>query len=342
MGRQDAWAWLETKSRVPLAHLPTPLEPLDRLSEVLGGPRIWCKRDDCTGLGTGGNKTRKLEYLMAEARDQGSSDVVTFGAVQSNHVRQTAAACAKLGLHCHAILSRVVDRPHPLYETGGNVQLDRLFGASVALVDPSDVEARTAELLADLQAAGASSYVIPPGGSNAVGALGYARAALELAEQSEGLFEMTDVFLATASAGTQSGLLLGFCGADEAVRVRGIQVYDRDSAALARRVAGIVAKARDSAMPGRFVTERDVLVDNSYLGPGYGIPTPATLDAVQQVAQLEGLLLDPVYSGKAMSGLVDQIRMGALDDVADVIFLHTGGTASLPAYDDVLGNQAGG
>ncbi len=337
MALEEAWAWLDAKPRLPLAHLPTRLEPLDRLSQELGGPRIWCKRDDCTGLATGGNKTRKLEYLLADARRAGASTVVTFGGVQSNHARQTAAACAKAGFDCHLVLSRVVDWRHPAYERCGNVQLDRLLGAKVHLFDADQTADGALALIQELANGEGAPYVIPTGGSNAVGALGYARAALELAVQCEEHFALTDVFHATASAGTQSGLLLGFGAAEAAVRVHGVQVYSPDRASFAATISGMVAEARGEDAPGRPLEDDDIRIEQGYLGDGYGIPTAAGLEAVGLVARLEGLLLDPVYSGKAMSGLIDQIATGALRDRSDVVFLHTGGSASLPAYDDVLG-----
>jgi L-cysteate sulfo-lyase len=320
-------AWLEPRPRVVLGHLPTPLEPLDRLSRELGGPRIWLKRDDCTGLATGGNKTRKLEYLLGTAIEQDARAIVTFGAVQSNHARQTAAACARFGLACHLVLARQVSWPHPAYESGGNVLLDDLFAANVHIVAADEAVAYGRSLIGDLRAEGLNPYVIPGGGSNGTGALGYARAALELI--TEAPFTLTDVVHATSSAGTQAGLLLGFACANSSVRVHGINVYTPDRDSVAANVARICSEADPALVPA----PNNVLIDQRYLGDGYGLPTPATLDAIRMVAELEGVLLDPVYSGKAMSGLIDRIAIGDLHDVENVVFVHTGGTAVLAVYD---------
>ena len=202
---------IDTLPRVSLAHLPTPLQPLDRLSAALGGPRIWLKRDDCTGLGTGGNKTRKLEFLLGEAIDQAADVVLTFGAVQSNHARQTAAACASQGLECHLLLARKVPWPDPGYETLGNVQLDGLFGAHIHILEVADVEGHTKSLLSEFTDQSRRPYVIPVGGSNATGALGYSDCARELAIQcaDQGI-ELTDVIHATSSAGREAVLVAGF------------------------------------------------------------------------------------------------------------------------------------
>jgi L-cysteate sulfo-lyase len=335
--------WITDAPRLPLGFLPTPLTPLDRLSEHLGGPRIWLKRDDCTGLATGGNKTRKLEYLLGHALAEGADVIVTFGAVQSNHARQTAAACAAAGLRCHLLLARKVAWSHPLYERSGNVLLDRLLGASVHLLDAAEMAGRRAALLRDLEAAGHMPYVIPVGGSNAIGALGYARCAMERLEQSEAQgFRLTDVMHATSSAGTQAGLLAGFAGllADEPGRhcpaVHGINVSEPDPAALAgevlRIVDGVIA---DRGLSVRVGAEQ-VRIEQRYFGDAYGIPTPATIEAIELLARTEGVVMDPVYSGKGLSGLVDRIVRGEFAGVSDLVFIHTGGTASLAVYDNAF------
>jgi L-cysteate sulfo-lyase len=327
--------------RVRLAQLPTPLEPLDRFSEWLGGPRIWLKRDDCTGLATGGNKTRKLEFLLGAAEQEGADVVITFGAVQSNHARQTAAACAARGLACHLLLARKVPWRDPNYERLGNVLLDRLFGADVQLLAPEAVAGARDALLDRLGAAGQRAYLIPVGGSNPIGALGYAVCAQELLEQAAANgFALTDVVHATSSAGTQAGLLggLALLACLDRVRVRGINVSEPPPAA-AELAATVLELAREAAaLCGH---EADIPatvldIDSAYLGDGYGLPTEATLDAIRALAVREGVLLDPVYSGKAMSGLIGKIRRGELDGVSDVVFIHTGGTASLPVYGQVL------
>lgn len=337
---------LSSQPRTALAHLPTPLEPLDRLSETLGGPRIWMKRDDCTGLGTGGNKTRKLEFLLGAALAEGADTVITFGAVQSNHARQTAAACAALGLPCHLILARKVPWQDPGYERLGNVLLDRLFGAHVELVEAAEVRDTHRRLLTSLQASGRRPYVIPTGGSSGVGALGYALCADELADQcAERDLVLTDLVHATSSAGTQAGLLAGFAllgrlqpGSLPVVRVHGVNVSEPETqaAALVETIAGLADDVLALVGSRTPVSRAAIGVDSRFLGAGYGLPTPETLAAIRLVASLEGILLDPVYSGKAMSGLIGRIRSGELDGASNVVFLHTGGTASLPVYGEAL------
>lgn len=333
--------WITEAPRQPLAFLPTPLVPLDRLSEVLGGPRVWLKRDDCTGLATGGNKTRKLEYLLADARHQGADAVVTFGAVQSNHARQTAAACAALGLSCHLLLARKVPWSHPGYESAGNLLLDELLGARVQVVNPQDMASARNSLLDELERAGRLPYLIPVGGSNAVGAMGYARCALELMEQSTAAgFDLTDVVHASSSAGTQAGLMAGFAGLlvdlpRRPPRVHGINVSETDPAALAEPVLAIANEVLTSRGLSARVNAADVHLDHRHLGDGYGLPSPATVDAIRLLGRTEGVLMDPVYSGKAFAGLIDGIRRRELAG-SDVVFIHTGGTATLSVYDNAF------
>lgn len=332
---EAAWTRLEQFDRIDLAHLPTPLEPLDRLSEELGGPRIWMKRDDCTGLATGGNKTRKLEYLLADAQRLGADTIITFGAIQSNHARQTAAACAKRGIDCHLILARKVNWQHPDYDRLGNVLLDRLVGATLHIVEVDEVADRYRKLMRNLESTGQRPYVIPTGGSNAIGALGYARCALELLDQTRAQdIDLTTIFHASSSAGTQSGLLLGFALADFAIDVQGVNVSEPDPLAIAQDIVKITGAAHEQwDLPE--IDDASIHVDHRYLGEGYGFPTEATVSAVKLVAELEGIVLDTVYSGKAMSGLIDQIVLGDLHG-QDVVFIHTGGVASLPVYDTLF------
>ncbi len=327
--------------RTPLAHLPTPLASMPRLSEALNGPALWVKRDDCTGLGTGGNKTRKLEYLIGRAEAEGADTVITFGAVQSNHARQTAAACAARGLTCHLILARKVPWQDPTYERLGNVLLDRMFGAVLHLVEADAVNSTYQSLKSELATANRRVFVIPTGGSNGTGALGYAACALELIEQAaEAGLQLTDILHATSSAGTQSGLLAGLAlaGRLEDIRVHGINVSEPADAvpALISRIGELADDAL--ALLGSGITlDRDAIrVDSSFFGDGYGLPTPATLDALRLVGSTEGLLLDPVYSGKAMSGLIGKIRAGHFEGSESVVFLHTGGSASLPVYGEAI------
>lgn len=324
--------------RVHLAHLPTPLEPLQRLSRHLNGPRLWIKRDDCTGLSTGGNKTRKLEFLMGEALTLGADTVITQGATQSNHARQTAAAAAKLGLECHILLEDRTGYTSTDYTFNGNVLLDRLHGATVSKrPKDADMNAEMERLAASLRDKGRKPYVIPGGGSNPVGALGYVNCALELVHQAnEGGLKISHVVLATGSAGTQAGFLTGLAAMNAHIPVLGISVRapkDKQEAnvfALAERTAAHLGAAG--------VVQREQVVANSdYVGEGYGLPTDGMREAVKLVARFEGILLDPVYTGKGFAGLIDHVRRGFFREDSDVVFLHTGGSAGLFGYPDAFG-----
>ncbi len=326
--------WLQALQRISLGHLQTPLEPLDRLSRELGGPRIWVKRDDCTGLATGGNKTRKLEYLMAEARAQSATDIITFGAVQSNHARQTAAAAARLGFPCHLILTQQVQWKHKNYETAGNVLMDRLYGANVQIVHPDAAAEATTSLTSNITEKGGKPYLIPAGGSNATGALGYVRCAFELLNDWGRLgINPRHVVHASSSAGTQSGLVYGFARLGRAVKVTGINVYHDKPATLEERVTKIIRTLADrhGAIPAP-----KVHITDRYRGKAYGVPTEAGLDAIRTYARLEGLLFDPVYSGKAAAALIDLVSVGEFSGEDDVVLIHTGGQASLAVYDNAF------
>lgn len=329
---------IDAHPRARLAHLPTPLQPMERLTEALGGPPLWIKRDDCTGLATGGNKARKLEYLLGRARAEALDHVITFGALQSNHARQTAAACARLGLGCDLILVRRVPRTDPDYASSGNVLLDRVLGATLHAVDDDAEAARVlARRLGELEAAGRRVGVVPPGGSNATGTLGYVRAALELALQWTALgIEPASLWLACSTTGTQAGLVVGLTALGATTRVEGADVYAGDADAqqtALRALAEQTASALDLTPPG----DDRLHVDAGHAGEGYGIPDDAALEAIELVARHEGILLDPVYTGKAMAALIDAIRIGRADrDAGPIVFLHTGGTAGLFAYGRAL------
>jgi L-cysteate sulfo-lyase len=324
--------------RITLGHFPTPLEPMANLTALLGGPRLWIKRDDCTGLASGGNKTRKLEYLMAEAIAQGANVVITQGATQSNHARQTAAAAAKLGMKCMILLEDRTGSTDPNYTDNGNVLLNRLHGASVERHPGGTNMQQQMELLAQrLKSDGARPYVIAGGGSTPVGALGYANAAFELIAQAaaRGL-QIDHLVHATGSAGTQAGLVAGLHAAGSKIKLLGIgtrapkekqetMVYD-----LACRTA------THMRMHGG-VPRESVVANCDYVGGGYGIPTPGMVEAVTLLANTEGILLDPVYSGKGMAGLIDLIRKGHFAKEQNVVFLHTGGSAALFGYPNVFG-----
>jgi L-cysteate sulfo-lyase len=324
--------WLEAIPRVELVHAPTPLEPLDRFSAVLGGPRLWIKRDDCTGLATGGNKTRKLEYLIADALEKEADTVITFGAIQSNHARQTAAACARFGLECHLVLSRTVDWDHPDYETAGNVLLDDILGAHLHPCAPADTATVAKALHDELTQAGRRTYQIPPGGSNATGALGYVRCARELITQARDL-DMTPELIvhATSSGGTQAGLSVGMAEAADNCRVLGINVFDPDGKVMEQRVARLV-DALCALAPTLDARSVDLHFDHTYLGEGYGRPTPETIAGIRALAETEGIVTDPVYSGKALGGLLTGIREGRIEGTGDVVFVHTGGVAVQSVY----------
>lgn len=323
--------------RVSLAHLPTPLEPMDRLSEALGGPRLWVKRDDCTGLSSGGNKTRKLEYLMADAVQQGTDTIVTQGATQSNHVRQTAAAAARLGMACHILLEDRTGSTETEYVLNGNVLLDRLHGATVSKrPGGADMNAEMASLAGALLQDGKSPYVIPGGGSNPIGALGYVNCARELAEQAAATgLEIDALVHATGSSGTQAGLVVGLAALQSDIHLLGLGVRapkDKQEAMvydLARRTA-------DRMGTGLTIDRASVRANCGYVGAGYGIPTDGMVKALKLLAETEGLLFDPVYSGKGLDGLIDQIQTGYFDGMENVVFLHTGGSAALFGYPDAF------
>jgi L-cysteate sulfo-lyase len=325
---------LDRFPRVRLGHLPTPLEPMARLSAHLGGPTLWIKRDDCTGLATGGNKTRKLEFLVGDALARDADTLITLGALQSNHARQTAAAAAKLGLKCVLVLEERVSQPTDAYRHNGNVLLDRLLGATLKYVPRDSSMTAAAESAADeVRRAGGRPYVIPGGGSNAIGALGYVGCALEILQQAAGLGVRIDCALhATGSSGTQAGLIAGFDGMRSGVRVLGITVgRPRDNQ---EKHVGRLLDETWAHLGMKGAAPRDnIEANDNYFGEAYGIPTAAMKEAVGLLAETEGVLLDPVYSGKAMAGLIDLVRQGTFGKDENIVFVHTGGQAGLFAYE---------
>lgn len=329
---------LDRFPRTPLACLPTPLEPADRLADQLGGPRLWIKRDDQTGLGLGGNKVRKLEFLLADALARRADTVVTTGGLQSNHARQTAAAAARLGLDCKLLLPRAVPIATPQYEQSGNVLLDRLFGAEVVPLAADEFsDALVDNCLGRLRSQGRSPYFIPTGGSTPLGALGYVAAALELVRQLEERSLAIDaIVVPTGSAGTHAGILAGLALAGLEIPVFGIAVSatSREKSALVGQLLAETLRL----LGGPTSDPPQVNVDGRQVGPGYGLPTAAVLEAVRLTARLQGLLLDPVYTGKAMAGLIEGIRAGRFGRGSNVLFWHTGGIPALFAYQDVLEN----
>lgn len=316
-----------------LAQLPTPLEPLPRLSAELGGPRLWVKRDDQTGLAMGGNKVRKLEYLLADAREQHADVVLTTGATQSNHCRQTAAAAARLGLDCELLLEHRFPEWGDDYQHGGNIQLDRLFGATVLDFEKgTDTIAEMDRRADELRGQGRTPYVVPLGGSSVVGALGYRTAAVEILRQAANRgFSPREIVHATASGGTQAGLVAGLAIKRSEVPLLGISAGAED-AYLAPIVRGLAEGVFEHIGIERTLGAHAVVIDDAHVGEGYGVPTEAMHEAVTLCARLEGLLLDPVYSGKAMAGLIHHVRAGRYTADDDVVFIHTGGTPALFAY----------
>jgi len=326
--------------RVRFGHLPTPLEPLDNLTRLLGGPKLWVKRDDCTGLGTGGNKTRKLEFLMADAQAKGADTVITQGAIQSNHARQTAAAAARLGMKCLILLENRTGSEARDYRRNGNVMLDHLFGAPTKVYSAgTDMNAAMAEVAEGVKAGGGTPYIIVGGGSNPIGALGYVNCALELMRQADDMGLSIDrVVHATGSAGTQAGLVAGLEGARSGIPVLGIGVrapkpqQEENVFKLASATAELLGVAGA-------VRRETVVANTDYVGQGYGIPTQGMREAVALLARCEGLLLDPVYSGKAMAGLIDLVRRGEFGRQENVVFLHTGGSVGLFGYLDAFAEE---
>ena len=318
--------------RLRFGHLPTPLEPLPRLTAALGGPELWIKRDDQTGLATGGNKTRKLEFLVADAIARGAGAgsrvrLITAGAAQSNHARQTAAAAARSGLPCTLVLQG--SEPDRVQ---GNLLLDRLLGADVQWSNgrpaPDCMELAAAEARSN----GECAYVIPYGGSNPVGASGYVAAMEELAAQSSELDTDFDwIVVASSSGGTQAGLVVGARALGYRGRVVGISV-DLPAGALREAVASLASRTSEHLDLGPAFSPGEIEVDDAYVGDGYGVVGHLEREAILELARTEGILLDPVYTGRAFGGLLDLISWHTFEPDDRVLFWHTGGTPALFAY----------
>ena len=318
--------------RLGLAHLPTPLEPMKRLTAELGGPRLWVKREDCTGVGLGGNKLRKLDYVLSTAIEAGADTLVSGGVVQSNSQRQVAAAAAKLGLACHlAVYHGRLAPPSPEYAQTGNALLNRLFGATLHDVPwNGDRNGAIEALAASLRAQGRKPFVVPYGVSNALGAVAYASTIAEIAHQSRELgFDPHSVVHCTGSGATQAGLVVGAQIALPQARIVGIDI----DAEPERVRADVLTYARGAAeLLGHAFDPAGVEVVAGHAGPAYGVPHAATVDAIKAGASLEGFVLDPVYSGKGLAGLIALIRANRWKKDDDVIFVHTGGAPALFAY----------
>lgn len=327
-------AALDAMPRVRLAHLPTPIQPWPRLSEALGGAELWVKRDDLTGLATGGNKTRKLEFLVADALKAGADTLITAGGPQSNHCRQTAAAAAQLGLDAHLVLG---GDPPPPPEVQGNLFLDQLLGATTHFVDKTQRDPKMASLAEELRAAGRSPYVIPVGGSNAVGTLGYIAAMFELAQQLNAMDTKFDrIVMATSSGGTQAGLTLGakMIGFDGPITAISIDQEPEDADTFTFRDHVRDTANETAALLGSDVriSGGDLPINHDYLGGGYGVVGPPEVEAVNLLATLEGQFVGPVYTSRALAGLIDLMRKGDIAQDEKILFWHTGGDAALHAY----------
>ena len=323
--------------RYPLLFGPSPVHPLSRLTKHLGGAEIWAKRDDCnSGLAFGGNKIRKLEFLVADALAQGADTLVTIGGVQSNHTRQVAAAAAVAGLKAYLVQEHWVDWPDPLYDRVGNIQLSRILGAHVELHPAGfsiGIHESWQQALELVVARGGKPYAIPAGASDhPLGGLGYAAFAEELAqqEQESGVF-FDHLIVCSVTGGTQAGMVVGFKGEGRRRKVIGIDASAKPDetwsaiARIARRTAELVGL-------GQEITDDDVILERKYAGQTYGIPTAETLDAIKVAARLEGMITDPVYEGKSMAGMIDLVTSGAIPRDAKVLYVHLGGQTVLSAY----------
>ena len=314
--------------RLELIGAPTPLEYLPRLSDYLGR-EIFIKRDDVTPLAMGGNKLRKLEFLAADALREGADTLITAGAIQSNHVRQTAAVAAKLGLHCVALLENPIGTRAENYLTNGNRLLLDLFNTQVEMCDAlTDPNAQLEALATRIEAQGYRPYVIPVGGSNALGALGYVESALEIAQQCEGAVELSSVVVASGSAGTHAGLAVGLEQLMPNAELIGVTV----SRKVADQLPKVAALQQSVANSLELEAKAGIQLWDDYFAPGYGTPNDEGMAAVKLLAQLEGILLDPVYTGKAMAGLIDGISQKRFKDEGPILFVHTGGAPALFAY----------
>ncbi|MEV8343773.1 1-aminocyclopropane-1-carboxylate deaminase [Streptomyces niveus] len=327
--------------RHPLLFGPSPVHPLDRLSDHLGGARIWAKREDCnSGLAYGGNKTRKLEYLVPDALARGADTLVTIGGIQSNHTRQVAAVAARLGLKAVLVQESWVDWPDAVNDKVGNILLSRVMGAEVRLVDAGfGIGAKDSwhRALADVEAAGGTPYAIPAGASDhPLGGLGFANWAYEVERQERELGVFFDTIVVCSVTGsTQAGMIAGFAGQDRPRRILGIDAsatIDETHAQVAR-----IARATAELIGlGRDVRDDEITVLAGWAGDLYGIPVESTLDAIRLTGRLEGMIIDPVYEGKSMAGLIDLVRGGDIPPTSNVLYAHLGGQPALNAYSGVF------
>ena len=322
---------LEKFERIKLGHFPTPIEHLKNVSQYLDGPNIFIKRDDCTGLATGGNKTRKLEFLIPDAIKNKAELIVTVGAIQSNHARQTAAACALMGLKCLIVLEQRLQNAPEVYMNSGNIFLDKLFGADIKIC-PKDqnIENYSSKIVEDFKSKGTNVYFIPGGGSNAIGALGYVECLNEIIKENN-KYNLTQIVHATGSAGTQSGLLAGRKYFNFNIPVTGISVMNNKN--IQENKVFTEAKNACNKLQCKVLDSSEVIVYDDYVGLGYGQPSDGMIEATRLLAKKEAILLDPVYSGKGFAGLIDLIKKKKFTKNDNVLFIHTGGAVSLSAYE---------
>ena len=317
--------------RIDLGHFPTRIEYLKNISDMLKGPQIFIKRDDCTGLATGGNKTRKLEFILPDAIKNNSDLIVTVGAIQSNHARQTAAACAKIGMKCLIVLEQRLDNAPESYMNSGNVFLNKVFGAEMILCPKDrDVKEFAEEIMEDQKRDGHNPYFIPVGGSNRLGELGYIECMREILENPN-KDSFSHIVVATGSGGTHAGLVAGKTLYKSNTKIIGISIKDNKSN-QEERVLKLTRNSCDymSCNPPK---EEDVIVFDDYVGPGYAMPTDGMRDALSLMATKEAILLDPVYTGKAFDGLINLVKKNYFNSSDRVLFIHTGGSAALPAFE---------
>ena len=322
---------LEKFERIKLGHFPTPIEHLKNVSEYLDGPNIFIKRDDCTGLATGGNKTRKLEFLIPDAIKNKAELIVTVGAIQSNHARQTAAACSLKGLKCLIILEQRLKDPPDAYMNSGNVFLNKLLGAEVMLCPKDqDILEYSTKVVEDIKSKGTNVYFIPGGGSNSIGALGYVECFKEILEKNS-KYNFTHIIHATGSSGTQAGLLAGKKYFQSQLQIIGISVrYEKK---IQEEKVYNEAKKVCEKLKCDVLDRSEVVAYDDYVGSGYGEPTDGMIEATNLLAKKEAILLDPVYSGKGFAGLIGLIRQKKFTKEDNILFIHTGGAVSLSAYE---------
>jgi 1-aminocyclopropane-1-carboxylate deaminase len=332
---------LDAFPREPLLFGPSPVHPLERLTAHLGGARMWAKRDDCnSGLAYGGNKTRKLEYLVADALAKGCDTLVSIGGVQSNHTRQVAAVAARMGLGCVLVQESWVDWPDVVYDRVGNIQLSRIMDADVRLVEAGfgiGFKESWEQALADVEAAGGTPYAIPAGASDhELGGLGFARWAQELADQERELGVFFDtVVVCSVTGSTQAGMIAGFAAQDSERRVIGIDGSARP-AETREQVARIARRTAELIELGRDLREDEIVLDDRYHAGTYGIPDEQTLEAIRTAGRLEGMITDPVYEGKSMAGMIDLVSRGEVGKDSNVLYAHLGGQPALSAYAGLL------